>query len=97
MADHIHATVGVPGDPDPTKILGDFKRYGSRALNRRCGPPASDTWWAEGGSKRKLSDEDSLLCSIQYILDQDNPLLIWTALVPELDLPGGLVRRAGGC
>jgi hypothetical protein len=35
MANHIHLVVGVPGDPDPKKILGDFKSYGSRALNRR--------------------------------------------------------------
>ena len=31
MANHVHLVVGVPGDPNPTKVLGDFKAYGSRA------------------------------------------------------------------
>jgi len=35
MANHAHLVVGVPGDPDPSDVLGDFKGYGSRALNRR--------------------------------------------------------------
>lgn len=35
MHTHLHVVVGVPGDPDPEKILGDLKAYGSRCLNRR--------------------------------------------------------------
>ena len=41
MAQHIHLVVGVGGDPDPEKIIGDFKSYGSRALNRRWGKPVN--------------------------------------------------------
>jgi len=28
MSNHAHILVGVPGDPDPEKVLGDFKSYG---------------------------------------------------------------------
>jgi hypothetical protein len=48
MANHIHIVTGVPGDPNPDDILGDFKSYGSRALNRRWTRPASGTWWTGG-------------------------------------------------
>src|SRR5206468_3995261 len=45
MANHCHLVVGVPGDPDPSDLLGAFKGYGSRPLNRRWGKPPSGTWW----------------------------------------------------
>ena len=35
MANHVHLVVGVPGDPDPSALLRDFKSYASRALNLR--------------------------------------------------------------
>ena len=31
MANHVHLVVGVPGDPDPSALLRDFKSYASRA------------------------------------------------------------------
>src|SRR5262249_46249699 len=33
MANHLHFIVEVVDDPDPTRMLADFKAYGSRALN----------------------------------------------------------------
>ena len=78
MHTHLHIVTGVPGDPDPEKILGDFKAYGSRCLNRTWGKPASDTWWTTGGSKRKLPDERAVETVVHYIRQQPNPLLIWT-------------------
>jgi hypothetical protein len=45
----------VPGDPAPGKILGDFKSWSTRALSKKFGAPASETWWTERGSKRKLN------------------------------------------
>ena len=91
LANHLHIVVGVPGDPDPSDILRDFKSYGSRALNRGWNKPASGTWWAESGSKRKLPDEDAVLAAIRYVIEQEYPLLTWTAPVPELDLKGGRI------
>ncbi len=89
MAKHLHAVVGVSGDPSPSKILGDLKSYGSRALNRGWGKPANGTWWADGGSKQKLATEASLWRAIRYTIEQDSPLLVWSLPIPELHLPGG--------
>ncbi|MFV2069333.1 MAG: transposase [Pirellulales bacterium] len=95
MANHCHIVAGVPGDPDPSKLLGDFKSYGSRSLNRRWSKPASGTWWTESGSKRKLPSEESVLAAVRYVLGQEYPLVLWTACIPELDLPGGQVDPNG--
>jgi REP element-mobilizing transposase RayT len=79
MTTHVHIVVGVFDDPDPKDILGDFKSYGSRALNRQWARPRSDTWWTESGSKRKLSGESAVLAAVEYIRKQPNPLIIWIA------------------
>ena len=68
MANHFHLVVIVPEDPDPGRILADFKAYGSRVLNRQYGKPPSETWWTTNGSKRKLTDEDAIAAAIHYVL-----------------------------
>ncbi len=78
MHTHLHLIVGVPGDPDPDKILGDFKAYGSRCLNQVSRSRRDGTWWTTGGSKRKLADGHSVEATVSYIRQQPNPLLIWT-------------------
>jgi REP element-mobilizing transposase RayT len=93
MAKHVHLVVGVLGDPDPNKVLGDFKSYASRTLNAKWGSPKSETWWTERGSTRKLRDEAALLAAIEYVRNQENPLLIWIAgenPPPVLDLASGV-------
>ena len=77
MANHVHVVLGVPGDPDPETLMRDLKAYGSRRLNRSFGKPKSATWWTQSGSKRKLPDEISIRNAIQYLRDQEYPLLIW--------------------
>ncbi len=77
MANHVHIVTGVNGDPDPEKLLQSFKSYASRVLNRRWTKPASETWWTESGSNRKLKDEASINATIEYIRNQEYPLLIW--------------------
>ena len=79
MPKHVHLVVGVIGDPDPHKVLGDFKSYASRVLNKKWGKPKSGTWWTEKGSTRKLPDEAAVLAAIEYVRNQENPLLIWIA------------------
>jgi REP element-mobilizing transposase RayT len=91
MANHCHLVVAVPGDPDPSKLLQDFKSYGSRVLNQRWGKPASGTWWTDSGSKRKLPDEQAILGAISYVVQQQYPLVLWTIPVPELNLIGGRI------
>jgi REP element-mobilizing transposase RayT len=95
VTNHIHLVLGVTGDPDPIKLLRDFKTYGSRALNLGFPCPASGTWWTESGSKRKLSDELSILGDVRYTVEQAGALVIWTAPIPELNLGGGYLKRAG--
>jgi REP element-mobilizing transposase RayT len=76
MANHVHLVVAVPGDPDPTKLLGDFKAYGSRALSARWGKPAGG-WWTYGGSKRKLPDGPAVGAAVGYVRRQPDPLAAW--------------------
>lgn len=78
MRTHLHVIIAVQGDPDPEKILADFKAYGSRSLNQRWQKPASETWWTSKGSKRKLDDRRGVETVVHYIRNQPNPLLIWT-------------------
>jgi len=93
ISNHVHLVVGVIGDPKPAKILNDFKSYATRALNREFSRPASDSWWTESGSKRKLSGEESILGAVRYTVEQDGALVVWTAVIPELNLAGGYLKR----
>jgi REP element-mobilizing transposase RayT len=79
MPDHFHIVMQVHDDPDPRKLLADFKAYGSRVLNRKYGTPPSETWWTDKGSKRKLKNEEALAAAIHYVLKkQPNPLIVWS-------------------
>jgi REP element-mobilizing transposase RayT len=79
MANHIHLVVEVDDDPDPDRMLADFKAYGSRVLNGNYGEPASETWWTTKGSTRKLADDRAVVGGIHYVLyKQPNPLVIWS-------------------
>jgi len=77
MNNHIHIVVTVPGDPSPSDVLGDFKSYGSRALNRRWGRRPNGTWWTESGSKRKLPGESAVTAAVAYVRRQPQPLVVW--------------------
>jgi REP element-mobilizing transposase RayT len=76
MRSHIHQVVGVPGDPDPDDLLRDFKSYASRRLNQKWTKLECGTWWTESGSVRKLPDESAVRAAIEYVRNQDNPLLV---------------------
>jgi REP element-mobilizing transposase RayT len=79
MANHVHLVVGVPGDPDPTKLLHDFKSYGTRALKARGHEPSGARWWTESGSRRKLPDERAVRAAVEYVRRQHRPLYVWIA------------------
>lgn len=87
MRNHFHIVVGVPGDSAPGKVLGDFKSYASRCLNRKFGKPKSDTWWTEAGSKRKLKDDFAVIAGVTYVRDQFQPLVVWIEPSFERELP----------
>jgi REP element-mobilizing transposase RayT len=77
MANHVHIVLGVPDDPDPAALLRDLKSYGSRRLNQ-CGTRShARTWWTQSGSKRKLSDEAAVLAAVDYVRQQEHPLVVW--------------------
>lgn len=79
MFNHFHIVVGVPGDPKPSKILGDFKSWGTRKLSAHFGEPESETWWSGSGSKRKLTDEQAVLNAVHYVLyEQPSALITWS-------------------
>jgi REP element-mobilizing transposase RayT len=90
MANHCHVVVGVPGDPEPERILGDIKSYASGALNQRWAKPASKTWWTESGSKRKLKDDPAILAAVAYVRDQEFPLVIWIDPIFANELGSGM-------
>jgi len=79
LTNHVHVVLGVRGDPDPDKLLGDLKAYGSRRLNRGWGKPANGTWWADKGSTRKLPDESSVQGAIVYVATQVGALAVYVA------------------
>ena len=81
MADDRASVTGVPGDPDPAKLLDDYKAYASRIMNRQWGKPASDTWWTAGGSRRILKSQRRLVAAIRYVVNQSRPL--WRSINPK--------------
>jgi len=84
MANHFHLVVAVCDDPEPRKVLVDFKAYASRRLNLTFGKPKSGTWWTKGGSKRKLPDQRAVASAIHYVLHkQPHPLLTWSPLTSD--------------
>jgi REP element-mobilizing transposase RayT len=77
MTNHVHLVFGVPGDPDPAELLKCWKSYASRALNRLGPRPIAPRWFADGGSKRRLVDEENWIGAVRYVMDQAGALLIW--------------------
>jgi REP element-mobilizing transposase RayT len=75
MTNHLHLLVGVPGDPDPATLIRDLISYSSRVLNQKYGKPESGTWWTEGGSRRKLPDENAVQRAVLYVLNQKYALI----------------------
>ncbi|MEX0715494.1 MAG: transposase [Planctomycetaceae bacterium] len=75
---HVHIVLGIPGDPELETLLRDCKAYGSRKLNRGWKRPASGTWWTESGSKRKLKGKPAIEAAVRYVVNQNNPLLVWS-------------------
>ena len=75
LATHVHLVVGVPGDPDPERLLADVKAWCSRRLNRECG--RREHWWVQSGSCRKKATPDAIRVAVEYVRDQENPLVVW--------------------
>ena len=68
---HIHAVVF--GAVEPERILGDFKRYATRALRRDSLVGPSRRVWTEGGSTRYLWKKESVTRAMNYVLREQGP------------------------
>jgi hypothetical protein len=90
MANHVHLVVGVPGDPDPSALLRDFKSYASRALNLRDRVSVKPRWWTEQGSKRKIADWDNLETVLRYVREQAYALDVRDAVNADDAASGGV-------
>jgi REP element-mobilizing transposase RayT len=75
MANHVHVFVGVSGDPDPEKLLGDFKAWATRRLNAGWG--RREHWWTQSGSRRRKQSPDAIKTAITYVRTQPHALVIW--------------------
>jgi REP element-mobilizing transposase RayT len=99
VANHVHIVFGVMGDPDPEGLLGDYKAYGTRTLNRGWGRRPNGTWWADKGSKRKLANEESVKGAVIYVATQEGALAIyiapeWSEVVERAKIQIELLRRS---
>lgn len=75
MATHVHVVIGVLGDPDPERLLADLKAWCTRRLNLTFGN--RQRWWVQSGSARIKTDPDAIRAAVEYVRDQDNPLVVW--------------------
>ena len=75
MANHVHVVVGVPGDPDPEKLRGDFKSWATRRL--KDGWSGRENWWTQGGSDRPKKTPEAIQAAVVYVRDQPNALVVW--------------------
>lgn len=74
MPNHVHVVVGGPKEVDGVKFLSRFKSYASRALNARWG---KQDWWTDYGSARALPDLEAVQSAINYVANQQGPLVLW--------------------
>lgn len=81
MWNHVHVVVGVPGDPDPSTLLRDFKRSSSAALNRTQADPRR-AWWTRSGSRRRLAGEPNVIAAIRYVRQQHGALATYRGSLP---------------
>ena len=75
LPNHVHVLVGVPGDPDPERLLADFKAWATRRLNAN-GQPRKH-WWVQSGSRRKKETPGAIRAAAEYVRDQPNALVTW--------------------
>ena len=76
-SNHLHVVVTAK-DRHPDEVRDQLKAWTvrrlkelelERVLDKNHASSARKKWWAERGSKRYLSDEDSLEAAIQYVRD----------------------------
>jgi len=74
MPNHFHAVLASPTGLTKEDYLRTLKARASLPLNKKYG---KRTWWTVSGSVRYCFDEHSLDTSIEYVMNQKNPLVVW--------------------
>lgn len=78
-SNHVHAVVGA--EVAPERIMGDFKVYASRRLNRMKVDEPGRKRWARHGSTRRLWKPQNVSAAIRYVVDdQGEPMAVFEAL-----------------
>lgn len=63
---HVHAVVDA--EPEPERVMDDFKAYTSRALNRMNLDRPDRKRWARHGSTRWLWNREHVAAAIEYVV-----------------------------
>jgi REP element-mobilizing transposase RayT len=73
---HVHTVVGA--DVPPERVMGDFKAYATRRLNRMKLDAPDRKRWAHHGSTRWLWKRESVVAAIQYVVrEQGEPMSVY--------------------
>jgi REP element-mobilizing transposase RayT len=69
---HVHVIVEANIPPEP--IMGEFKRYTSRALNTVTAPRKH---WSRHGSTRWLWSDKEVQQAMQYVIEEQGEPMAW--------------------
>lgn len=76
MSNHVHLVVEADEEVPATKLLGDFKAYTTRKLRAFANSPDA-RFWTEKGSTRLLPNDQALENAVQYVANQEKPLVVF--------------------
>ena len=74
MPNHFHVVLTSPIGQTKEDYLRTLKARASFSLNKKYG---KRTWWTTSGSVRYCFDEHSLDTRIEYVMNQEKPLVVW--------------------
>ena len=74
MSNHFHVVLASPAGQQKEDYLRTLKARASFVLNKQYG---KRTWWTTSGSVRYCFDEQTLNTRIEYVMRQENPLVVW--------------------
>ena len=74
MPNHFHVVLASLTGQEKEGYLRTLKARASFVLNKQYG---KRTWWTTSGSVRYCFDEQILNTRIEYVMKQENPLVVW--------------------
>jgi REP element-mobilizing transposase RayT len=75
-SNHVHTVVAA--EVPPERVMGDFKAYASRRLNRMSLDEPNRKRWARHGSTRRLWQPQHVSAAIQYVVtEQGEPMSVF--------------------